>query len=177
MTYVHLDYWTANSTAFNVFLISPGPLETGKALEVPKTAWTSVDILLTDFTAPKLTEIFQMKFDGNGDIYLDNIYFHKGQPVSVEDQEVTPSNFTLEQNYPNPFNPSTKINFSTKNASQVSLEVYNVMGQKLATLVNGFVNSGNHTVSFDATNFASGMYLYKLTAGNFSSVKSMMLIK
>ncbi|NCT16480.1 MAG: T9SS type A sorting domain-containing protein, partial [Flavobacteriales bacterium] len=56
-------------------------------------------------------------------------------------------------------------------------EVYNVMGQKLATLVNGVVTSGNHTVTFDATNFASGMYLYKLTVGNFTSVKSMMLIK
>ena len=177
MTYLHLDFWTVNSTEFKVSLISPGPSENPVALDVPASHWRSVDIALSEYTVPKLTEIFQMKFDGNGDIFIDNIYFHKGQPVSVEDQELSPSNFTLEQNYPNPFNPSTKISFSTKNAAQVTLEVYNVMGQKLATLVNGFVNSGNHTVSFDATNFASGMYLYKLTAGNYSSVKSMMLIK
>jgi len=179
MTYLHLDFWTANSTQFNFSLISPGDpaKENAVALNVPAAHWRSVDIALSEYTVPNLAEIFQMKFDGNGDVYIDNIYFHKGEPVSVEDQELTPSNFTLEQNYPNPFNPSTKISFSTKNAAQVSLEVYNVMGQKLATLVNGVVTSGNHTVTFDATNFASGMYLYKLTAGNFTSVKSMMLIK
>jgi len=179
MTYLHLDFWTANSTQFEVFLISPGDpaKENGVALNVPAAHWRSVDVALTEYTVPVLTEIFQMKFFGNGDIYIDNIYFHKGEPVSVEEQELTPSNFTLEQNYPNPFNPTTNISFSTKNVAQVSLEVYNVMGQKLATLVNGVVTSGNHTVTFDATNFASGMYLYKLTVGNFTSVKSMMLIK
>jgi hypothetical protein len=177
MTYLHLDYWTANSTALNVSLISPGPLENPVALEVPKTEWASVDILLTEFTAPKLTEIFQLKFDGNGDIYLDNIYFHKGEPTSVENDALKANGFTLSQNYPNPFNPSTNINFSINTASDVSLEVYNVMGQKLATLVQGFRSAGNHSVTFDASNLASGMYLYKLTAGNFSSVKSMMLIK
>ena len=179
MTYLHLDFWTANSTQFEVFLISPGDpaKENGVALNVPAAHWRSVDVALTEYTVPVLTEIFQMKFFGNGDIYIDNIYFHKGEPVSIDNEELTPSTFTLEQNYPNPFNPTTNISFSTKNVAQVSLEVYNVMGQKLATLVNGVVTSGNHTVTFDATNFASGMYLYKLTAGNFSSVKSMMLIK
>jgi len=179
MTYLHLDFWTANSTQFEVFLISPGDpaKENGVALNVPAAHWRSVDVALTEYTVPVLTEIFQMKFFGNGDIYIDNIYFHKGEPVSIDNEELTPSTFTLEQNYPNPFNPTTNISFSTKNVAQVSLEVYNVMGQKLATLVNGIVTSGNHTVTFDATNFASGMYLYKLTAGNFSSVKSMMLIK
>jgi hypothetical protein len=177
MSYLHVDYWTANSTALNVSIISPGPLENPVAMSVPKTTWTSVDILLTEFTVPNLTEIFQMKFDGNGDVFLDNIYFHKGEATSVQDEEINPSQFTLEQNYPNPFNPTTNINFGLKTTSFVSLEVYTVMGQKVATLVSGVVHAGNHTATFNASELASGLYLYKLTANQFTSVKSMMFIK
>ena len=77
MEYIHLDFWTVNSTALNVYLISTGPVEAAKALTVPTTGWTSVDIPLTDFSAVDLADIIQMKFDGNGDIYLDNIYFYR----------------------------------------------------------------------------------------------------
>lgn len=75
MEFLHLDFWTANSTALSLFLISPGPAETAKVLTVPTTGWTSMDIPLTDFSAVNLADLIQMKFDGNGDIYLDNIYF------------------------------------------------------------------------------------------------------
>lgn len=78
MEFLHIDVWTANSTALNAFIISPGPVETGKALTVPTGGnWTSVDIPLTDFSPVDLADVFQMKFDGNGDVYLDNIYFYK----------------------------------------------------------------------------------------------------
>jgi hypothetical protein len=79
MNFLHIDYWTANSTALNASIISPGPLEKAKALTVPTNGnWTSVDIPLSDFSPPvNLAEVFQLKFDGNGDIYLDNIYFYK----------------------------------------------------------------------------------------------------
>lgn len=78
MTHLHLDYYTATSTALNVFLISTGPVETPKPLTVPTTTgWNSIDIPLTDFTPVNLADIIQMKFDGNGEIYLDNIYFKK----------------------------------------------------------------------------------------------------
>ena len=194
MTHFHISIWTANATDFSVKLVDfgsnaafAGGDDTEHQIDftgITQNEWLSLNIPLSDFVG--LTSknniaqiILVAKPSGSATVFVDNVLFHKGtgEVVSVEDQELTPSNFTLEQNYPNPFNPSTKISFSTKNAAQVSLEVYNVMGQKLATLVNGVVNSGNHTVSFDATNYASGMYLYKLTAGNFSSVKSMMLIK
>lgn len=76
MTYLHLDFWTNNSTALNVFLISPGPNETPYALTVPTSGWVSIDIPLTEFSSiVDLTEVFQFKFDGDGDIYLDNILF------------------------------------------------------------------------------------------------------
>ena len=78
MTHLHLDFWTANSTALNVFLISPGPAEKPYKLTVPTSGWTSINIPLTEF-APvvDLTKVFQFKFEGNGKIYFDNILFYK----------------------------------------------------------------------------------------------------
>jgi len=75
--FVHLDYWTANSTLLNIYLISPGPMETPYSLPVPTSGWNSVDIPLSSFSSVvDLTDIFQLKFDGGGDIYLDNLYFY-----------------------------------------------------------------------------------------------------
>ncbi len=77
MGFLHLDFWTANSTALNVFLISPGPVETAYTLQVPTNGWVSLDIPLSAFSPVALNDVIQLKFDGNGDIYLDNIYFRK----------------------------------------------------------------------------------------------------
>ncbi len=74
--FLHIDFWSANSSSFNVFLISPGPLETGLAQNVPTSGWQSMDIPLSSFSDVDLSEVFQMKFDGNGTIYVDNIYFY-----------------------------------------------------------------------------------------------------
>jgi hypothetical protein len=83
----------------------------------------------------------------------------------------------LSQNYPNPFNPSTTISFVLPQASEVSLILYNIIGQQVASLVNGRMDSGTQTVQFDASNLASGMYIYRLQAGAFSKTKKMLLIK
>lgn len=77
MEFIHLDYWTANSSDLNVYLISTGPEETAFSMSVPTSGWGSVDIPLSDFTGVDLADVIQMKFDGNGTIYLDNIYFFK----------------------------------------------------------------------------------------------------
>lgn len=79
-TFLHIDYWTANSTALSGYLISPGPLETGHDFELILEEWVGVDIPLSEFSSVvDLMDIFQMKFEGNGTVYLDNIYFHNGQ--------------------------------------------------------------------------------------------------
>jgi hypothetical protein len=77
MTFLHLDFWTASSTSLNVYLISPGPVETAYSLTVPTSGWTSIDIPMTSFAPVNLSDVIQLKFVGNGDIYLDNIYFRK----------------------------------------------------------------------------------------------------
>ena len=87
------------------------------------------------------------------------------------------SSFELSQNFPNPFNPSTQIDFSLPQQSTVQLKVYNTLGQVVATLVNGNLSAGSHSVAFDARNFASGLYIYRLTAGSFTSEKKMLLLK
>lgn len=76
MAYLHLDFWSANSSLLKVFLISPGPVEKAYTLTVPTSGWTSLDIPLSSFSPVDLTNIFQLKFEGNGDVYLDNILFH-----------------------------------------------------------------------------------------------------
>ena len=85
--------------------------------------------------------------------------------------------YKLEQNYPNPFNPSTKIEYAIPSQSQVVLKVFNVIGQEVGTLVNDVQKQGTYTVKFDASNFASGVYFYRLTAGTYTKVMKMLLVK
>jgi hypothetical protein len=89
----------------------------------------------------------------------------------------TPAGFELRQNYPNPFNPSTTISFTLPQAGNVTLKVYNALGQEIATLVNGRQTAQNYEVTFDASNLASGIYIYTLRTDNFSQSKKMLLVK
>jgi len=88
-----------------------------------------------------------------------------------------PKEFTLSQNYPNPFNPQTMIQFSVPKAAFVKLAVYDMLGREVSTLINQQVQAGKYEVSWNAAEFSSGIYLYKLTAGDFNMVKKMSLIK
>ncbi|AFH50487.1 Putative carboxypeptidase [Ignavibacterium album JCM 16511] len=88
-----------------------------------------------------------------------------------------PVKFALEQNYPNPFNPSTTIQYAVGSRQLVQLKVYNVLGNEIATLVNEYKEPGNYKVEFNGGDLPSGIYYYKLSAGNYSDVKKMMLIK
>ena len=97
--------------------------------------------------------------------------------TSSEDFVDAPLTYSLDQNYPNPFNPTTTIRFTIPESQDVRLDVYNVLGQRVATLVNTQMTAGTHTVPFDATRLASGMYIYRLQAGEFVQQRKMMLIK
>jgi len=87
------------------------------------------------------------------------------------------SNYKLSQNYPNPFNPATRINFALPKSGFVTLKVYNLIGQEVASLVNEEKNVGTYSVDFNASNLTSGIYFYKVSVNGFSEVKKMMLIK
>ncbi len=104
-------------------------------------------------------------------------FISSGISVNNEIAESVPSNIKLNQNYPNPFNPTTEISFVLPESNEVSLKIYDLMGREIATLVDGRLNAGEHQYNFDATGLASGVYLYQITAGDFTQVKRMMLIK
>jgi hypothetical protein len=95
----------------------------------------------------------------------------------VEVNVNVPAAFSLDQNYPNPFNPTTMIQYSIPADQQVRLNIYNLLGEKVMTLIDGFRKAGQHEVNFNASNLASGVYFYKLEAGTQSSIKKMILMK
>ena len=85
--------------------------------------------------------------------------------------------WNLEQNYPNPFNPATEIRYTVPNTERMTLKVFNVMGQEVATLVNGLVNAGSYVAAFDATDLPSGVYVYRLESESFTASHKMLLLK
>lgn len=98
--------------------------------------------------------------------------------VGVENEiNNAPNKFIVEQNYPNPFNPSTIISYSIPEAGLVSVKVYNLLGQEIATLINQMQSAGNYKVSFNATGLSSGVYFYSVKSDNYSVVKKMILMK
>jgi hypothetical protein len=115
-----------------------------------------------------------LRSDGNLISIDAATYF--GQPVVFTGSAI-PTSFALGQNYPNPFNSHTVFSYSVPVASHVTLEIYNVAGQKLETLVDRYIEPGEYRATWDASKFASGLYLYRLTAGNFSQTRKALYIK
>ncbi|UCG61684.1 MAG: T9SS type A sorting domain-containing protein [Candidatus Zixiibacteriota bacterium] len=107
------------------------------------------------------------------------LIFETGPPVAAlnaSDESSQPNSFSIS-NYPNPFNPTTAISLSLPHACYVNLEIFNIKGQRIETLVDGEMTAGSHTVTWDGSRVASGIYLYRLQAGDFVESKKMMLIK
>jgi hypothetical protein len=103
-----------------------------------------------------------------------------GSAVITEVQQLSntfPESFSLGQNYPNPFNPTTTIDFEVKKSGLVSLRIFNLLGQEVATLVNEIRPAGTYRVSFNAGSLTTGVYFYRLTADNFTQTKRMLLIR
>ncbi len=117
-------------------------------------------------------------------IDTDGVFEYYSQTIVVEGynatdviEEILPTEFKLEQNYPNPFNPSTVISYAIIETRFVSLIVYNSIGQEVAALVKQKQNAGSYDLVFNASNLPSGIYFYSINAGEYSSVKKMMLLK
>jgi hypothetical protein len=114
-------------------------------------------------------------FAGGNGIYLRRLAGIVTSTPTVSTETLT--EFFLSQNYPNPCNPSTTIRYSVPTKSHVTLSVFNALGQRAATIVNGVVDPGNHEVSFDGTGLASGVYFYTLRAGKHLGTKRLILIR
>jgi hypothetical protein len=113
----------------------------------------------------------------NGEVETVEINYEEQLVTSNEEIDL-PGSYELSQNYPNPFNPTTNIQFQLAQAGQVRLEVFNIIGQRVATLLNNDLKqAGVHTVTFDASNLSSGMYIYRIQAGSFVQSRKMMLVK
>jgi probable HAF family extracellular repeat protein len=117
--------------------------------------------------------------DSGNDGTIDDSLFVFNEATDVEDQGYfgLPKEYNLAQNYPNPFNPITKIRFGIPQAGFVTLKVYDILGNEIATLVNEEKSAGSYEVEFDATMYSSGIYFYKLQAGSFVETKKMLLLK
>lgn len=200
LTHFHFDMWTKDPTelpvTFKVKLVDFGAngvwsggddVEhelTFDAESTPPLAsmeWVSFDIPLSDFanmtTREHLAQLLFVSRSEINEFYLDNVYFYTGDLVNNDEEIEIPTNTQLSQNYPNPFNPSTNIEFSLPNASQVSLIIYNSLGQQVAKLLDTRLNQGAHSVTWNAAQIPSGVYFYQLKTANITLTKRMLLIK
>lgn len=146
--------------------------------------WTQKIFDITSYAAgsEEMKVRYRLSSDGNtvsDGWYVDDIKIinYNVSPVGMSENNSDPVSFSLEQNYPNPFNPVTVISYNIPFSSFISLKIYDVLGNEIKTLVNKIQTAGNYKVDFEGSNFASGVYFYKLTAGEYSDVKRMLLIK
>ena len=118
-------------------------------------------------------------FTFSGDFEIDEkdliVANSSGQKIGVD--IVSPATFSLGDAYPNPFNPSTSIALDVSDAGNVNVAVYNLMGQAVATLAEGYMNAGSYTLTWDASNQVSGMYLVRAETAGFVSTQKLLLIK
>jgi predicted peptidase len=111
---------------------------------------------------------------GNGYVLM---LYGQDIPTDVEILKEQPEDFYLNQNYPNPFNPSTTIKYDIAKSGKVELVIFDMLGKKIKTVVNEFQNPGNYNAVFDASRFASGVYLYQLKVNDYVDTKKMILLK
>lgn len=141
-------------------------------------------VWLQDFSILN-NEIYVYYYDGYREIPYDRPATFKEAKISIDvlltniinDEEHLPYEFKLLQNYPNPFNPTTKINYSIPTSSKVSLIVYDILGREVKLLVNEFQNAGRYSIDFNAEGLSSGVYFYRLTSGQFSETRKLILLR
>jgi len=176
---------TSANYRLRIFYQNPGSSQTVQVKEgstvlaspvlAGKSDSTGLDVMSGSFALTAGSHTISLSGAGANIDYIQLI--KESVATGVEHQGDIPMVYTLEQNYPNPFNPSTTIKFSLPTTSNVILTVYNILGQKVATLFDGKMNAGAQAVQFDATRLSSGVYIYRLEAGDFRSQKKMMLLK
>jgi len=161
------------------------PVGAGVGETFQSTAWQLITIPI-DYFSTGIPDTCIITFVVTGDslsnpphvgstAHIDDIAF--SGIVSVQATDLRPLAFRLGQNYPNPFNPTTTISYQLPAQSHVTLRVYDVLGNEVATLVDSFEEAGEKSVQFNATNIAGGVYFYRLQAGDFVASKKLLLLK
>ena len=158
-------------------LPTPAGLQFNIALNETKGFQQIIDLdTIWDIDSLKLVIFVQSS--GSKTVYQSETISYNDLVVSAGNEiQSVPDKFVLEQNYPNPFNPKTIIGYQLPVSGNVTLKVYDLLGNEVATLVNEFNEAGSHNIDFYATQLSSGIYLYKLHAGSFIETKKMLLIK
>lgn len=146
--------------------------------------WTSESFDITQYVtgATQIKVRFRLTSDGsvtNDGWYVDDVKLitYNVGPLAINPNEQIPEAYSLQQNYPNPFNPVTVINYQLAASGFVEIKIYDVLGNEVKTLVNQKQNAGSHSVDFDGSGLPSGVYFYRINAGEFRESKSMMLLK
>ena len=143
---------------------------------MPDTATYSYEALTTT-EAPSFI-LVGVTDDDSSSVQVDELWYNERPAgLGISDEAPIASRYELGQNYPNPFNPTTHIRFNIPETANAKLTVFNVMGEEVATLVNGVMQAGGHTVSWNAASMPTGVYFYQLESGNFSQTKKLLLVK
>ena len=129
---------------------------------------------MSEFDAKAIYTSAESTFRDGAVIEVDSLIVP--YPVYV-DENYKPNQFSLSQNYPNPFNPATTISFSLPQESRVTLKIYNTLGEEIDTVSDAFYTAGTHTVNWDAGSVSSGLYFYRLVAGDFVETKKFMVLR
>ena len=170
------EYLTAISKFDNIIQQNPNSEE---------AVYAEIDIITTalniDTTNSQLGKMGNGKYlvKGTSDYLsrLNDILQSKFGVNSEEKEQIIPKEYSLYQNYPNPFNPVTTIKFDIPNDGVVQLEIFDILGRRIITLVDEYKTAGSYEKVFNASSLASGVYVYKLQAGDFISSKKMILLK
>jgi len=161
----HGDFKLGNSDKWNGIVFCPnGNISLGTSCQITGAIWASGEISI-----------------GNSSkIYYRVTSLNKQSVYNGSSEElinVIPGEYTLEQNYPNPFNPSTTINYQLPDNSHVTLQIYDILGNLITTLVDKDMEAGYHNVTWNAGSLASGVYIYRLVSGSFVATKKLLLMK
>ncbi len=160
--YIYGDYCTGK--IWKLRLVNGALTEDSLLMQAPFS--------ISSFGVDQNNELYACQFSGTGKIYRFNANL-----TGINQISSVPDGFSLEQNYPNPFNPVTSINFSIGKSEFVTLKIYNVIGEEVETLLSGVKQAGSYRITWDASQFPSGVYFYKISSGDYTSEKKMVLIK
>ena len=137
--------------------------------------WNQINNGLVD------SNISSLAINPNGYIFAGTlnggVFRSISSTTSIKEEEINVFTFSLTQNFPNPFNPTTIIRYSVPQTTLVIIKVYNLLGSEIATLVNEEKSFGNYKMQFDGSNLSSGVYFYRMQAGNFNSTKKFILLR